>query len=314
MIRFIALLLILLPGLALAHDGRPVLIDIQMQADGGTVLSWKAPPVLAPGEEPRVELNCKILAQPTNGLQGRGLYQCEGDVTGKIIWPVANPALSSLVTWQLSNGPHDIEGNQLHGPDITNFAIGKEATGDLLAFVQSGIRHILIGYDHLLFLALMILIVLASGKAGQIKRLALMITGFTIAHSITLGLAVFGALSLPTAPVEAAIALSIVILAYELWRGPSDAVTWRWPVLVASLMGLLHGLGFASVLMDAGLPQADRGWALFGFNIGVEIGQLLFLVVMLLIWRVTGSRLVPVTAGVGGILASAWTIERVLSF
>lgn len=138
-----------------------------------------------------------------------------------------------------------------------------------------GIEHILEGIDHLLFVACLILI------AGTARRILITITGFTIAHSVTLTLAALNLVRLPIPPIEAVIALSIVFLAREIALDRRDTLTWRYPIAVSSSFGLLHGFGFASALSEIGLPQTEIPAALLAFNVGVEIGQILFVAVII---------------------------------
>lgn len=147
------------------------------------------------------------------------------------------------------------------------------------AYVALGVDHILKGLDHLLFVLGLLFLV------GFNRRLLWTITAFTAAHSLSLALSVLGWLALRSPPVEAAIALSIVLLAAEaLHRRPTLAR--RWPAGVAFGFGLIHGLGFAGALKDIGLPEAHLPLALLSFNIGVEIGQLLMVFAAWVLWRV----------------------------
>ncbi len=133
-------------------------------------------------------------------------------------------------------------------------------------FVTLGIEHILTGYDHLLFLLSLLML------GGSLRQLIKIVTAFTVAHSVTLSLAVLTIVGLPSRWVESAIALSIVYVASEnIWRG-SAALRQRW--LVTFGFGLVHGLGFASALQEMHLPQANVAASLVGFNLGVEIGQI----------------------------------------
>ena len=143
--------------------------------------------------------------------------------------------------------------------------------------MQLGVEHILTGVDHLLFVLCLILLV------PDIRKLLLTVTAFTIAHSITLAAASLGFVNVPTAPVEATIALSIVFLASELLRDPHQRsdITQTYPWLVAFSFGLLHGLGFAGALAEIGLPHGQIPLALFSFNVGVELGQLAFIAAVL---------------------------------
>jgi hydrogenase/urease accessory protein HupE len=148
---------------------------------------------------------------------------------------------------------------------------------DVWGYVRLGISHILTGIDHLLFVLGLLLIVVGF------RRLLKAITAFTVAHSITLGLATFGVVRISPRPVEAVIALSIVFLAVELARHQRgmDGLTFRKPWLVAFAFGLLHGFGFAGTLTQVGIPAGDIPRALLSFNVGVEIGQVGFIGVVL---------------------------------
>jgi hydrogenase/urease accessory protein HupE len=184
-----------------------------------------------------------------------------------------------------------------------------------------GIEHILSGFDHLLFVLALVLLVPGT------RRLLVTVTAFTVAHSLTLAGATLGWVHVPAPPVEASIALSIVFIASEIvhTRQGRYSVTQRYPWIVAFTFGLLHGFGFAGALAEVGLPQSSIPIALLFFNVGVEIGQLLFvgavLTVMAVGWR-AGQRLrLPQPAwlwriapyAIGG-LASFWLVERLTAF
>ena len=181
-----------------------------------------------------------------------------------------------------------------------------------------GVEHILLGIDHVLFVFALLLIV------NNTRRLIATITAFTLAHSITLAVATLGLVHVPQKPVEAVIALSILFLAMEYVHGkrgrPGAAA--RWPWLVAFIFGLLHGFGFAGALAEVGLPQQAIPVALVFFNLGVELGQLLFVATVLLLgWalhRLKQPKLMywaeTVTIYTIGILSSFWLFERVCAF
>jgi len=179
-----------------------------------------------------------------------------------------------------------------------------------------GFDHILSGIDHLLFVLCLTLII------GSGWTLIKTITAFTIAHSITLALSTFGVVRVSQAPVEAVIALSIVFLARELMllRRGAPGLTSRAPWLVAFVFGLLHGLGFAGALREIGLPTGDIPLALLAFNLGVEAGQLGFLMIIVIsqiFIRRAFSKGVPDLIGqlpayAIGTVAMFWTLERVL--
>jgi len=160
--------------------------------------------------------------------------------------------------------------------------------------------------------------------AGSFKRLVLTVTGFTVAHSITLSLATLDIFRLPTELVELLIALSILLLAAEIVKhragGAKDSFTWRYPVSVSAVFGLLHGFGFAVVLQELGLPSAMKVQALLFFNIGVELGQLAFIVMVSIVvlivrhWMVTQARhqdrLAQLVVYSIGVCSAYWLFER----
>ncbi len=177
------------------------------------------------------------------------------------------------------------------------------------------------GIDHLLFI--LVLLILVNGT----RRLVATVTAFTVAHSLTLAAATLGFVQVPQAPIEAAIALSIVFVACEIVhsRQGRPGLTERWPWLVAFVFGLLHGFGFAGALSDVGLPQDAIPVALLFFNLGVEVGQLLFiaavLAVITLVRKHARSFVVspPLWAwrvppyAIGGV-AAFWLVQRVTAF
>ena len=188
-----------------------------------------------------------------------------------------------------------------------------------MTYVTIGIGHILLGFDHLFFVLALVMIVKST------RRLFVTITAFTVAHSITLSLATLGVLHVPGPPVEAIIALSIVFVASEIihQRQGREGLASRKPWVVAFAFGLLHGLGFAGALAEVGLPENSIPLALLFFNIGVEIGQVLFIVAVLAIYKTLSklfagrfdlTRLAPVQAYAIGGLASYWLFERVSGF
>ncbi len=186
-------------------------------------------------------------------------------------------------------------------------------------YVNIGIGHILLGFDHLLFVLALVMIVKST------RRLLVTVTAFTVAHSITLSLATLGVLHVPGPPVEASIALSIVFVASEIihQRQGREGLAARSPWVVAFAFGLLHGLGFAGALAEVGLPENSIPLALLFFNIGVEVGQVLFILAVLVSYRLLAkllagrfdlARLTPVPAYAIGALASYWLFERVAGF
>jgi hydrogenase/urease accessory protein HupE len=185
------------------------------------------------------------------------------------------------------------------------------------SYTLLGVEHILGGIDHLLFVLALLLIV------KSIRRLVWTITAFTLAHSITLAAATLGWVSVPGPPVEAAIALSIVFVASEVVHGLQGrpGITARAPWVVAFSFGLLHGLGFAGALSEVGLPQNAIPTALLMFNVGVELGQLMFIAAILVVRAAYarligkgGQRFTRASAYGIGSVAAFWTIERIAAF
>jgi hydrogenase/urease accessory protein HupE len=186
----------------------------------------------------------------------------------------------------------------------------RRGSGEIArAYVVLGIEHILTGIDHLLFVAGLLFLV------GFRRRLIGTITAFTLAHSITLACSAFGWITLRSPPVEASIALSILLVASEALR-ERDTLARRLPALVSFLFGLVHGLGFAGALKDIGLPQRHLPLALLCFNLGVEIGQL---AMVSLAFAVVHTPFARARLGVArrpalyviGVLAAYWSWQRV---
>ncbi|WP_164726843.1 HupE/UreJ family protein [Shimia sediminis] len=198
------------------------------------------------------------------------------------------------------------------------------ALGVLSSYLALGFEHILEGWDHLLFVFALLLLI------RDTWRLIGAITAFTVAHSITLGLAALGYVSLPGPPVEAIIALSIVFLAIEVLKHDprNPRLSERAPWVVSFAFGLLHGLGFAGALTEIGLPANDIPLALLGFNLGVELGQVSFVLVvvtclfvlrrLIAVFPMSVSGLTAITPtltayAVGGV-ATFWLVERISGF
>ncbi|WP_170763854.1 HupE/UreJ family protein [Ruegeria lacuscaerulensis] len=190
-----------------------------------------------------------------------------------------------------------------------------------LSYFQLGFEHILEGWDHLLFIFALLVLVRSPW------RLVGAVTAFTVAHSITLALATFGVLHVPGPPVEAVIALSIVFLALEILKHKDGQLrlSEQYPWIVCFCFGLLHGLGFAGALSEIGLPSQDIFAALLAFNIGVEAGQLTFIAVILFtifLWRRLAPSLstdaqpiaIPLTGYFIGCVSIFWLVERVSGF
>ncbi|MFL6617054.1 MAG: HupE/UreJ family protein [Povalibacter sp.] len=188
----------------------------------------------------------------------------------------------------------------------------KRGMGEIAgAYTVLGFEHILSGFDHLLFVLALLFLV------GFNRKLLLTITAFTAAHSLTLALSALNLITLRSPPVEATIALSIVLVAAEAMND-QKTLSRRWPALVAFLFGLVHGLGFAGALKDIGLPQEHLSVALLTFNVGVELGQLFVVALAFAVYRALSRyprfvlARVPALYAIG-IIATYWSITRIVS-
>jgi hydrogenase/urease accessory protein HupE len=307
---------------AAAHEARPGYLELrQTDAESYQVL-WKQP---AQGEmflhlEPVFPEGCSFRAgagsQLTPGaLLTRGTMTCRGGLAGKTIRVDGLEATMTDVLVRVHHADGRTETHLLRpvDPSVT-FGAATSAGWRAAAYLRIGIEHILAGWDHLLFILGLVLIV------GDRWMLVKTITSFTLAHSITLAAAALGYARVPLPPVDAAIALSILFLGPEIvrvWRGQSS-FTIRHPWVVAFAFGLLHGFGFASGLTEMGLPKPEIPLALLLFNLGVEAGQLAFVFLILGLERLSRlleirwprfARALPGYAV--GSLGAYWTIQRV---
>lgn len=326
MIRIlIAAVVLLSTGSASAHEVRPAYLELHEEAAGAYRVLWKTPMrgelrlALKPefGTQPerttavatRNTGNAAVqtwrikFAEPLRGqtLRIAGLEATMTDVLARVEF-----VDGTLWTHRLTPAQPEIR-----------IALRESALVVAGVYLKLGIEHILLGIDHLLFVFALLLITSRSWK------LVKTVTAFTLAHSITLGMATLGFLYVPSPPVEAVIALSIVFLAAEIARAGSgrESITYRSPWLVAFVFGLVHGFGFAGALSEIGLPQGQIPLALLFFNVGVELGQLLFIAAVLS--TVAALRRIrvqlprwasPVAPYAVGSVAMFWMIQRVAGF
>lgn len=316
-----------LAGPAVADDFRPSYLQITQTAAERYDVLWKVPaldeqtvlkvkPVFPP---PTRQLTPPRSAYASGATVVRWAIEVPGGLDGK---PVTFDGLGItrtdiLVRLARADGTEQLD--RLNPGDPVFTAVPSPGALEVsVSYTVLGIEHILLGIDHLLFVAALVMLV--RGR----RQLLLTITAFTLAHSITLALATLGFLDVPGPPVEAAIALSIMFVAVEILRREQGrrSLASEKPWLVAFSFGLLHGLGFAGALAEVGLPANSIPLALLFFNIGVEIGQLVFVGVLLagaaLLRYLAGSlkprwsTVLPAYA-IGG-LASYWFFERVIAF
>ena len=320
----LSLLLLLAVSPARAHEARPCYLEIKEVAPGQYELLWRTP-VLAGMRLPvtlKLPDDLKDFKDPTSQeltdslVTRRWIDAGPNGLAGKRIdFPGLQATITDiLVHVELLDGRSWSTIIHPSQPYI-EIAAPQSHLAVMAGYIVLGIRHISLGADHLLFLLGLLLIV--KNRWMLIKT----VSAFTVAHSITLALATLGYANAPVVPLNAAIALSILFLGPEIvrvWRGETS-FTIRHPWVVAFAFGLLHGFGFASALTSAGLPRAELPLALLSFNVGVEIGQLGFVLLILLLERafrileIRWPDWVQAVPGYAvGSLGAFWTIQRVL--
>jgi hypothetical protein len=308
-------------AVAQAHEVRPAYLEIKEIAPNRYDLIWRTPvnagmrlPILLRLPKEVRNVTAPVVQELADSLLERRSVEAAGGLAGKRIdfLGLQGTITDVLVRVQLLDGRSwtTIVRPSQAFIDITP-AQGRLAVAG--AYILEGMRHILFGADHLLFVLGLLLIV--KDRWMLVKT----ITAFTAAHSITLAIATLGYAQAPALPLNAAIALSILFLGPEIvrtWRGETS-FTIRHPWVVAFAFGLLHGFGFASALTSAGLPASELPWALVSFNVGVEIGQLGFVLLILLLERayrlleIRWPRPAILLPGyVVGTVGAFWTIQR----
>lgn len=332
MIRVLLLMSMLLATPANADEFKPAYLQLTQRDASSFDVLWKVPALdenTTLSLRPVFPANTAALTPMRASYAGgatviRWRIAIPGGIESKAIRFTGNSVTRTDILVRLArlDGTEQIERISPVKPSFVATA-SPGAFEVVTGYTWLGIEHILLGIDHLLFVAALVMMV--RGR----RQLLLTITAFTAAHSITLALATLGVLDVPGPPVEAAIALSIAFVAVEIvqrHRGhPSLASEKPW--LVAFSFGLLHGLGFAGALTEVGLPENSIPLALLFFNVGVEIGQLLFVGALLsaavVVARIRAryvthpidprwTVILPAYA-IGG-LASFWLFERLAAF
>lgn len=318
-------LLSILFAFSFSDEIRPGYLEIKSSGAKSYQVKWKVPMKegMVLGIKPIMPKNCKSTPPSrhtvNNALIENSTMVCSKGLAGETIEIKGLDSTSTdvLVRITHANGASLM---QRLTPTLRAFEVAKEQSSwDVTkTYTIIGVEHILMGIDHLLFVFALLLIVVGW------RRLVGTITAFTLAHSITLVAATLGWLSVPQAPVEAVIALSILFLAVEIIHSQQGKVglTERSPWLIAFIFGLLHGFGFAGALAEVGLPEQSIPQALLFFNVGVELGQLIFVFSVLIIaWIMkkifTQDLLRKGELGIAyviGSLAAFWLIERTFSF
>ncbi len=327
------LLLVLLPGVqAYGHALEPGFADVRQLTPDTWQVFWRKPDVA--GRPMAIELQlpetCTPRDGPEPGFDGSAwlaawVSDCPGGLAQGTVSVLGLSAQRTdvLLRIQLLDGATD---TIRLTPDQAEYLVPEQpgTLGIFTSYLALGFEHILEGWDHLLFVFALLLLI------RDFWRLVGAITAFTLAHSITLALAALGHISVPGPPVEAIIALSIVFLAVEALksRAGHERLSERFPWLIAFAFGLLHGLGFAGALREIGLPAQDVATALLAFNLGVEAGQLAFVSIVLMtalllrtiapqiaaMWRAPGSASGAVISYCVGAIATFWFVERIMSF
>jgi hydrogenase/urease accessory protein HupE len=319
-----ALTALLSPLSGHAHEVRPAYLDLSEDRPGEFSVLWKTPMVgemrlaLDPSFSGPVEVLAPVAQRRTgdaavqtwrlraNGLRGQTLSI--GGLESTLTDVLVRVAFVDGSTWVERLTPRRPEALIPVRP--TPWSVAG-------TYLVLGVEHILTGVDHLLFV--LALLLLTTGTWRLVKT----VTAFTVAHSITLGLATLGIVYAPPKPVEAVIALSIVFVAAEILRTREGKIglAARVPWIVAFTFGLLHGFGFAGALSEVGLPEGQIPVALLFFNLGVEAGQLLFvagvlaLVVLARRIRIAWPGWVALAPPYAiGSMAMFWVIQRVAAF
>lgn len=323
---FGALIFIASICISFADEIRPAYLEIKENTNNLYSVLWKVPLKgdKKLGLQPLFDSDCidktqAITRQVDASYIQRWMMACKSGLQNKTV-SITGLELTNtdvLVHLEFING---VSHTAQLTPSNHFYLIPEEAS--ILQVIKTytwlGIEHILLGFDHLLFIFALLLII------NNNRRLLLTITAFTVAHSITLAGATLGFIYVPQRPVEAVIALSILFLSVEIVHGRQGrpGCTARWPWLVAFIFGLLHGFGFAGALAETGLPQHAIPAALIFFNVGVELGQLLFVLsVVLLTWllhqmkqqKILERAETVVIYSIGG-LSTFWLFERISLF
>jgi len=322
----LGLFLLYVSSLSFADEIRPGYLELKESNQNIFSVLWKVPSKNDKKLNLQLQLpsNCIDKTEANSQLINGAYIQhwnsgCDGSLVDQSISIIGLDVTNTdvLLRLEFSNGiSHSVQltpTNRTYLIPAEVFPLQVARTYTLL-----GIEHILLGVDHLLFVFALLLIV------NNTRRLVLTLTAFTVAHSITLGAATLGFIHVPQKPVEAVIALSILFLAVEIIHGKQGRLGYaaRWPWLVAFIFGLLHGFGFAGALAEIGLPQQAIPLALIFFNVGVEFGQLLFVLGVVLftlmlhqlkLTKLINQAETVVIYSIGG-LSSFWLFERVSLF
>jgi hydrogenase/urease accessory protein HupE len=314
----LAALLLLLTSSAHAHPLAPALLEVRELAGSVAEVTWKTPLLQPRGAQvaPVLPAGCRALADPDVRVDGEGVVQrwqvsCAGPWIGESIGMTGLAEAKTQAMGRVVLADGRVVTTLLTG-ERASFRIPARASRWEVGrdYVSLGLEHLLTGLDHLLFVLGLVLLIT--------RRHALLatVTAFTVGHSITLSLAVLGLARIPAAPIEFGIAASILVLATEVAAPRPSGLVSRHPWAMALGFGLLHGLGFAGALTAIGLPRDEVPLALFFFNVGIELGQLLFVGAVLTAAALLGPRVSSRPAWTRAVpayvmsLAAFWCLER----
>ncbi len=319
----IAVALWALAAVARAHPLAPSVLSFEASDDGSITMTWRAPVKRPTGQSlvPRVPDSCETVGpvhrdtrENEAAIVETRRIRCERpDMVGTVIRVDGFEDSTMNVVVRIGRLDGSVQHSILDANTPQMIVASPEETAESHSFFEYlvlGVEHLLTGWDHLTFVVGLLILF------GWHRRLIAAVTAFTLGHSLTLALSVLGIIRVPQMAVEALIALTIVVLALEIQSGRHGLV-WRHPWSLPGSLGLLHGLGFASVLFDAGLPVDEIPLALFGFNLGLELGQLVVIAAAWGTYSVVRSaiperlrRRPTIAATVIGSLAAFWVIER----
>jgi len=322
-------ILLIQSGAVYAHALQPGYLEMRLVGPDQYAVLWKVPAVGSHPMEifallPKVcsPRHQQELRWDGSAYVSRWMTSCPGGLAGEILRIDGLEQTATDVLARIETGKESFESIRLTPSEPEAQLMGHPSLGQVAnSYFRLGVKHILGGVDHLLFVAALMLLV--SGW----RQLVSTITAFTVAHSITLAASTLGVISVPVPPIEALISLSIAFVASEVvhLRQGQHSLTSSHPSLIAFTFGLLHGVGFASALTSIGLPQTFVPAALLFFNFGVEAGQLLFVFCILgtvalirqIAWmrdRVLTGPVVMLVPYVIGTLACFWVLERISVF
>lgn len=305
---------------ALAHEVRPAYLNVVPNAQAGFDVTWKQPVL----EGSRLKIT-PIFPETCTETAAREL-----SITGATVieqWSIACDLKSGTLSLEGLDRTLTDAFLQIEYPDgdtvstvLKPYNLSIDLSADTpsaaQAYLKIGVEHVLAGWDHLLFIVGLVLLV----RARQVIGVA---TAFTVAHSITLAVTALGFMTVPSRPVEILIAASIVLLAVEVIRKHrgQDSLAVRRPWMIAFFIGLIHGFGFAGALAEIGLPKGQELLSLFLFNVGIEFGQITLIAALLAaLWGITkisksARRPVEMFATYGiGAIGMFWVIERMSAY